>query len=357
MRPVTLSSYRLRACCAARGASLALALTFAAGSGGAQERTAAASGEVERVVVAMGTSLQLRVSASDRATALRASEAAVRTIERTEQRLSTWRRDSELSRWHASPIGSGFAASAALCEDLRRADRWRVETAGAFDPAIGALVDAYDLRGAGRWPTPAALVDARRRCGMSHVTIATRSLRRDAAVRLDAGAFGKGAALDAGAAAALAAGAETALLDFGGQQLLAGAAASRSLDVADPRDRARPALRLRIDGGSAATTGNSERGRRRDGRLLGHVIDPRTGALAEDFGSVTVLAARAFDADCLSTACFVLGPAGAVALAEQLEGVEALALVVDGDTGALSVRFSSGLRGRVTPLSPGLQLP
>lgn len=312
---------------------------------------------VERVVVAMGTTLHLEVHAADRAAALGASEAAVRAVEAVEQRLSTWRPDSELSRFQTAPVGAPFAASRALCDDLRRARRWFERTGGAFDPAVGALITAYDLRGAGRWPDEREVTAALGRCGMQHVTIGDRSLRRARPVRLDAGAFGKGVALDGAAAAAVGAGADAVALDFGGQLRLAGGAGPRALDIADPRDRARPALRLRIDGGSVATTANSERGRRVDGRRLSHVLDPRTGAPARDFGAVTVWAERALDADALSTACFVLGPERALALAEETPGVEVVVLRWRGPAGPLEARVSSGLRGRVTPLISDLQLP
>lgn len=311
---------------------------------------------VERLVVSMGTSLRVEVVAKDRPTALRASEAAVRAVEAAEQRLSTWRPDSELSRFLAAPVGATVPSSAALCRDVRAASRFCEATGGAFDPTVGALVAAYDLRGEGRWPSPSELEAAGAAQGMAQVHVEGAALRRSAAVRIDAGAFGKGVGLDAAAAAATAAGATAARFDFGGQLLVTDASAPVTFEVADPRDRERAALRLRVRSGSLATTGNSERGRVVGGRPLGHVLDPRTGAPAADFGAVTVWAERALDADCLSTACFVLGPSEAIALAERTDGVEAVALIVSPTNGALSARVSSGLKGRVEALLPDLTI-
>ncbi|MEC8653378.1 MAG: FAD:protein FMN transferase, partial [Planctomycetota bacterium] len=137
--------------------------------------------------------------------------------------------------------------------------------------------------------------------------------------------------------------------DFGGQLLYVGDVGSQTLDIADPRDRARPAARLRVDAGSVATTCNSERARVVDGRRLGHVIDPRTGRPSSSLGSVTVWAESAFDADCLSTACFVLGPDEAIALAERTDGVEVLALSLD-PLGHLVMSTSRGLKDHVSLL-------
>ena len=322
---------------------------------GAQTGDRALGATVERHVVAMGTSLRLTVTGADRTAALRASEAAVRAVEATEQRLSTWRADSELARFAAVPVGELFPASAELRGELRRAARWRDATQGAFDVDLGELLAIYDLRGAGRWPSERELAAVMRRRADPPVTIGARGLQKQRGVAFDAGGFGTGAGLDAAAAAALASGASAAEFDFGGQLHLAGDVCARDVELADPRDRTRRVLRVRVAGGSVATTANSERRRSVGGRALGHVLDPRTGAPAADFGAVTVFASSAFDADCLSTACYVLGPANALLLAERTAGVELVVLEMTA-AGELRVRASSGLRGRVEPLLSGISV-
>ncbi len=88
--------------------------------------------------------------------------------------------------------------------------------------------------------------------------------------------------------------------------------------VADPRDRARTVATLRLKDACASTSGNSERGLVVNGRHIGHLLDPRTGEPAPDFGSVTVVARDGLTADVLSTAFFVLGPREGLALSERL---------------------------------------
>jgi thiamine biosynthesis lipoprotein len=46
------------------------------------------------------------------------------------------------------------------------------------------------------------------------------------------------------------------------------------------------------------------------GRRFGHILDPRSGLPVEGVLSSTVIAPHAADADALSTALYVLGPAG-----------------------------------------------
>ena len=96
------------------------------------------------------------VEAAGRKEALEASERTIRAIERAEQRLSTWRASSELSRLNSTPAGDVLQLSAELTAELGEARRIWKETGGAFDPGIGALVRTFDLRGEGREPEPLA---------------------------------------------------------------------------------------------------------------------------------------------------------------------------------------------------------
>jgi FAD:protein FMN transferase len=114
---------------------------------------------------------------------------------------------------------------------------------------------------------------------------------------------------------------------------------------------------VRIPSGCLATTANSERRIRIGGRDLGHILDPRTGRPAADFGSITVWAQEAFAADCLSTGLFVMGPDDALRWAEQHPGIEVLVLASPEDSvgkPTITARASSGLRHRVTARVPGV---
>jgi thiamine biosynthesis lipoprotein len=112
-----------------------------------------------------------------------------------------------------------------------------------------------------------------------------------------------------------------AVLDLGGQVLAVGSDANERpwrVPVADPRDRQKTVAELGLTSLSASTSGNSERSRTVEGRRIGHILDPRTGEPAADFGSATVVAPSALVADILSTAFFVLGPEKGLALSAAL---------------------------------------
>jgi len=280
-------------------------------------------------------------------------------IEAAEARLSTWRGDTELARLNRAPAGAPFALSPALAADLEDAVACARETGGAFDPTVGPLVAAWGLRRGGRVPGNAELERAVAATGVSGLALDGRTaIRRRADLAIEEGGWGKGAALR-DALAALdrpggACGVRRVLLDLGGQVAVWNAAGSAAwtVDVADPRKRDRAVVALRVDRGSVSTSGNSERGIQVDGKRYGHILDPRTGRPAPDFGSLTVWAADPLLADCLSK-LYVLGPERALAWAAAHprfgSGVEILALVPKG--GRIEARASPGLAGRLTALT------
>lgn len=320
---------------------------------------APAAETVERQVAAMGTTLRVEVEVtSTRSAALDLAETMIDEVAATEARLSTWRDDSELSRINRSPVGEWVETSAH--GELVAAWQCREATGGAFHPAVGRLVATWDLRGRGRVPTAAEIEAARR--GLDRLAYEDSNhpnrIRRLADVVLEEGAFGKGAGL----AAALRAlerpsskGTGFVRLDLGGQVAWANAARPVVVDLADPRDRTRPVLELTLTDsrGSLAVSGNSEKRLAVDGASLGHLLDPRSGRPARDFGAVAVLAPDALWADCLSTALFVLGPeAGAQWLSRQESAYDAVYLEVDGER--LRARVTPGLARRARPLVANL---
>lgn len=324
------------------------------------------SAQIARRLALMGTTFDVEVAAKTRSQALAASEAAVQAIEAAERRLSTWRPESELSALKRAAAGFPVPISPALAADLQAAIECARDTGGAFDPTVGPLVEVWGLRRGGRLPNAKDLEVARGVIGFAGlrlgVDLAGRptATKRYAELALEEGGFGKGAGLsDALAALAKAPGVSSAQLEFGGQvAILAGH--RTQVVLADPARREREVLELSIDRGSLSTSGNGERGITIDGERIGHLLDPRTGHPAADFGSLTVWAADPLRADCLSTGLYVLGPEAALAWAAKHPGVEVVALVRDraanGGSGAVRALASAGWRGRARSLVSGLKI-
>jgi thiamine biosynthesis lipoprotein len=101
----------------------------------------------------LGTSLELSVRASSLAAAEQAEAAALATFRHDDAHLSTWRADSEVSRWartHLQPI----AVSPQLYDVLAAFDTWRQRTSGALDASVEAATRLWQSTTAqGRVPT------------------------------------------------------------------------------------------------------------------------------------------------------------------------------------------------------------
>ena len=311
----------------------------------------AATVRVERTVFLMGTAATLVTEAPDRPAALAQLERMVRVMEATEAELSTWRDDSVLSRLNRQPLGVPRPVPPSVCGLLGRLAAWRQATGGAFDPAVGRLVEAWGLRGEGRRPTRAALAAARARTGLQHVTIdsETCTVARRADVALDAGGFGKGEALDR-MRDALRDPSSPWLVDFGGQVAVSGARSDGAwpVAIAHPARRGAPAAELHLAAGSLATSGGSERDLAiGGGERIGHILDPRSGEPVRRRGSVVVWHRDAFAADVLSTALHVMGPDDGLAWAAArgiaacfLQAEAASDAVVFQPTPAFATRFA-----------------
>ncbi|MFQ5767154.1 MAG: FAD:protein FMN transferase [Acidobacteriota bacterium] len=309
---------------------------------------------VERQVMLMGSPCRLVGRAASRAAGTAALELALRAMEATESRLSTWRQETALSRLNSAPVGRAVHLEGDLLRLLLRVRvLWR-ETGGAFDPAVGHLVKAWDLRGQGRIPTDEERREALSATGMDLVDLdleAGTAARLAPGTILDAGAFGKGAALAAAAQVLEGSALKAWSVDLGGQVVVAPGPGENQVEVAEPDHRDRPAVLIRLRGESAATSGNSERARLVHGIRVGHILDPRTGKPAADFGSVTVVSVDPLLADALSTALYVMGPDQGLRYAEARGDVEALFLIRR-PAQEPAIRATAGMEARLIRLSP-----
>jgi len=263
---------------------------------------------------AMATTFEVALPYGTR-DAIPAAEAALDLIDELEDQLTVYRDHSEVSRLNAP--GAGIVESQ-LFELLSRCAGWTRETDGAFDIATGTLIKAWGFyRREGRIPTAREQADAMSRTGMRHVVLSAESRAvkfRAAGLELNLGAVGKGYALDRAAELLRREwGVRSALLHGGGSSVLA---------IGTPPDDLRGwPVRLRhptLDrslgtiylndrglGTSAATFQFFEY----NGRKYGHVLDPRTGRPAEGVATASATAPTAAEADAMSTAAFVAGPA------------------------------------------------
>jgi len=250
-------------------------------------------------------------------TAQLAIDAARAELRRIGTEWYPWASDGELVRLNAAlSAGQTTSVSPELAQLLQRSQDFFQRSEGAFDPAVGGLVRLWGFDSAER---AARALPAKKQLDAwqtSHPTIADirieglaiRSERRD--VVLDLGAIGKGYAVDRAIDLLKQRGIRHALVNAGGNLRAMSDGHSRAFRVAIRDPRAVPVLawlELRGDEG-VATSGDYERFAFVDGKRIHHLLDPRSGRIADHTIAVTVVAADATTADAASTAIFVAGP-------------------------------------------------
>lgn len=298
----------------------------------------------------MGTWLEVNVQTQSRAQAMVATEATLQAVVEADLRLSTWRDDSELAAVNHLGATRDIEVSPLLLLDLSEALRWSRLTDGAFNPGIGALVSAWNLRGSGTLPDEIELELAIANSRITNTILKGGHVRfRRPGFRFEEGGFGKGAALRDALEAAELKGSTCTILDFGGQIAIGGSCDPITIGIAAPGDRHQEIAALELTQGSAATSGLSERSFIIDGKVFGHILDPRTGMPIENWGSITLVADDPLAADCLSTALYVMGPEAGAAWAASQPEVEAL--FVERSEAHIRLTATEGLRGRLKPLA------
>jgi thiamine biosynthesis lipoprotein len=243
--------------------------------------------------------------------------------------MSNWEAESVLSRFNRLPPGEWTALPADLLTVLRAGLDIAALSGGAFDPAIGRLVDHWGFGpGPGARPAPPAAWRAIEMDG-------TRA-RRTADVTLDLSGIAKGYAVDAVAQVLRAGGVKSALVEIGGELCGVGVRPDGQpwwVDVEPPDGLAVPILRVALCGLSVATSGDYRRFRMEGTLRLSHSIDPATGApIRNDVASVTVLHESAMLADAWATAITVMGPDRGMRLATR-HGLAARLVRREGATG------------------------
>jgi thiamine biosynthesis lipoprotein len=281
----------------------------------------------------MGTSLYAAVVAPSRAEGIHAIDHAFAAVRRLDSLLSTWHDDSEIARLNQAAPHYPVSISAELHQWLQEAARWTRLTQDAFDPSVGALVDAWDLRGQGRVPSSGRLQVARSSTGLRHFVFnrhAGTAMKTKAGAWIDTGGFGKGVALREAGQVLIREGVHSAILNFGGQVLALGADRDGSdwkVPVAHPSRRTEPVVWLHCRDRSVSTSSQSERFVTVEGHRFGHVLDPRSGQPVPAWGSVTVVAEDPAVADMVSTALLVMGPEAGLEWANARRDIGVLFLI------------------------------
>lgn len=234
-----------------------------------------------------------------------------------DEELSRTLETSQLYKVNQEAGKQAVEVSEETMEVLERSIDYAKATDGLFDPTVGGLVDLWDIGHEGAHvPAPEDLQRVLSLVGYQDVVVddakRTVFLKRPGMI-LDLGGIGKGYAADEIAAYLRGEGVKSALIDLGGSSIIVVGSKpngdSWNVGLQDPdSSRGITVGTIRLKDQVINTSGVYERYFIEDGVMYHHILDPRTGAPAQnELKSVTILTDNATDADALSTVVYVMG--------------------------------------------------
>nr|WP_072100670.1 FAD:protein FMN transferase [Yersinia rohdei] len=279
----------------------------------------------------MGTSYSIKyVSNSSAPDSEKLQQEIDRELELVNDQMSTYRPNSELSRFNQSRVvNTPFPVSVATAKVVREAIRLNRLTDGALDVTVGPLVNLWGFGPEGRptsVPTDADIAKRQQWVGIDKLAVEKGSLiKRIPDLYVDLSSIAKGFGVDVIAEYLESQHIDNYMVDIGGEVRTRGNNGENKpwrIAIEKPVAGAEQSAQEIIEPGrmAIATSGDYRNYFEQDGVRYSHTIDPATGRpINHRLVSITVLDPSCMTADGLSTGLGVLGPERGMALANLLD--------------------------------------
>lgn len=258
------------------------------------------------------------------------------SVDEVDRQMSTYRRDSDLNRLNAAPVGAWVDLPAETIAVIEAALAIGEASGGAFDVGVGDLVAAWGFGADARGDSKPAL----RNVALKNLELDAvgRRARKWAPLSLDLSGIAKGYGVDRLGETMDRFGIASWLVGIDGEMRARGRkpdGTAWAVGHERPVVGARELMGvLELEDVAVATSGGYRHCHEVAGRTVTHTMDPRSGEpLDNGVAAVTVLADNCMAADAWATALLVRGMDDGVALAQRL-GMSAL--FVDGQDRVIS---------------------
>ena len=255
-------------------------------------------------------------------------------VDAVDRQMSTWKPKSDLARLNAAPVGEWVKVPPELAIVLAEGLRIGRASGGAFDIAVGDLVNDWGFG-------PVQPRDNRQHSLASHSRHSARDslefdetgeyVRKLAPVNLDLSGIAKGFGVDELARCLERFAITSYLVGIDGELRARGRKPDGmpwTIAIERPDYQMRDAIGvLEMSDIAVATSGDYRHWIKVNGARVSHTMDPHTGTpLCNSIASVTVLAGSCMEADAWATALMVMGERKGPEFA-QARGLEALFLI------------------------------
>jgi thiamine biosynthesis lipoprotein len=272
---------------------------------------------------------------------VRLDEDVNRLLRDVDVMMSTYREDSELSRFNAAKTTEWVPVSDEMVDVVEHALQVSELTDGAFDITVGPLVNLWGFgpdQRPDRVPTDEQIAAAKSRLGYQHVHTRRQppALKKDRGnIYLDLSALAKGYAVDRVADYLGQLGITDYMVEVGGELRLKGRNENGTpwrIAVERPTPGTRDVYSvMQLESMGVATSGDYRNYFEEEGQRYSHTIDPRSGKpIDHALASVTVIADSSMYADAMATALMVVGPDDGEKLARQ-HGIAAYFIIKSSD--------------------------
>lgn len=263
----------------------------------------------------MGTIFHIVAYGSRREQIESAIAEALEEARRLDRLLSNYRSESELSQVNRLANKGPVSVSSELFQFLSACLRYSRASEGSFDVTVGPLVRVSGFfNDTGRLPQQGEVVQALAKVGYRNLILdeqnsSVRFAREG--MELDPGGIGKGFAADKMAEILRRAEVYSALISAGGSTIYAlGAPPNQpgwEVAIKDPRKPSTTIETVRLRDEAISTSGDYEKFFWADGKIWGHILDPRTGYSASGTLAVSVISAQAIDSEAWTKPYYIQG--------------------------------------------------
>lgn len=290
----------------------------------------ACSEKIEMVTLSghtMGTTYHIKLVPNDTMPKPEKLQQAIDlALEQVNDQMSTYRTDSELSRFNQHVAKHGLPVSTDTLKVVKEGIKLHQITQGALDISLGPLVNLWGFGPDARptqIPTQAQINKVKTETGLQALSIdGNKLVKLKPKLYLDLSSIAKGFGVDKVAAILNHYHIDNYLVEIGGEVMVKGTKIDGTpwrIAIEKPTTDTRAVQQVIEPKNMAmATSGDYRNYYEEDGQRFSHIIDPRTGyPINHKLVSVTVLAPTCMEADGYATAMMVLGAKAALKLAQK----------------------------------------
>lgn len=282
--------------------------------------------------ILMGSSFSFTAVAETNEQVQASLRAGIDEVIRIEKLISSWSDRSETSEINRNAGKSEVTVSRELMKLIQRSKKISQMSNGYFDISFASVDRIWKFDGKVPDPLPS---DEEIRSSVAKIDYQAIVVNEEAntvflknkGMKIGFGAIGKGYAADMAKQKMLETGAQSGVVNAGGDLLAWGQRPDGlpwSVGIADPTDKTNVISWINVSDMAVVTSGNYEKYFLYKGKKYCHIINPRTGWPVTGTKSVTIISPSAEFSDALATTAFILGKEEGMELINHLDGVEGI---------------------------------